>query len=179
MPSFFSQIGISKRKNNPYLNPHHPGRTPIPSKPTTRPTYPTHPTHSTSSLPLRPASPREAPDLLAEARQVANRDPITGRIMHQPGALNQTASETNLQANTRLNRALNAVERLGSCQERSAYMNRASQTKQTTGSRYELFAQEERHRREGELKLIKARGGVEYYAPERSVSEFYTGGVRD
>jgi hypothetical protein len=47
------------------------------------------------------------------------------------------------------------------------------------GSRYELFAREERSRRGEEIRLVKARGGLEYYAPERSVSEFYAGGVRD
>ncbi|KAH7088945.1 hypothetical protein FB567DRAFT_522667 [Paraphoma chrysanthemicola] len=174
MPSFFSKLGISsKRKNNPYLNPHHPGHAPLPqpiSKPTSR---------SQPSLPLRPASPREAHDLLAEARQVANRDPVTGRRLPQPTVLHQTASETNVHANARVNGALNAMERLGPSQERSAYLNRAMQSTQTTGSRYELFAQEERRRRDEEIRLIRARGGLEYYAPERSVSEFYAGGVRD
>ncbi|KAH7068969.1 hypothetical protein BKA63DRAFT_421952 [Paraphoma chrysanthemicola] len=159
MPSFFSKLGISsKRKNNPYLNPHHPGHRPLPQP------IPKSTSRSQPSLPLRPASPREAHDLLAEARQVANRDPVTGRPLPQPTVLHQTASETN---------------RLGPSQERSAYLNRAMQSTQTMGSRYELFAQEERRRRDEEIRLIRARGGVEYYAPERSVSEFYAGGVRD
>lgn len=56
---------------------------------------------------------------------------------------------------------------------------RAGQIAQTTGSRYDLVASEERRMREEAERIIKTRGGLEFYAPERRMEEFYSGGVRD
>lgn len=183
MPSFLSKLKLSSsnKANNPYTNPYHPSHQPISQRSKSQPNLP---------LP-RPASPRETHDFLAEARQTANRDPITGRLLPQQrptaiGIPNQTASESNLDANARVNGALNAIERLGPSAERSAYLNRASRTPQTTGRRYDLVAgmgrrkrEEEARKREEEERVRIARGGTEYYAPERHYSEFYAGPVRD
>lgn len=64
-------------------------------------------------------------------------------------------------------------------EERTAYQNRAGASKQTTGSKYDLFVQESLAKRNEEARVRAARGGVEYYAPERRIEEFYSGGVRD
>jgi hypothetical protein len=68
---------------------------------------------------------------------------------------------------------------LGVSAEQSAYLARANQTKQTTGMRYEMFASEERRKREEEERIRRARGGVEFYAPERRIEEFYAGAGRN
>lgn len=91
----------------------------------------------------------------------------------------QAASETNFNDNARLNRAMNAVERLGPSVERSAYLNRASQTSVVSGSRYDLLSAEEKRKREEKERMGRVVGGVEFYAPERRVEEFYAWGVRD
>jgi hypothetical protein len=58
-------------------------------------------------------------------------------------------------------------------------LKRSSQAVQTTGKRYDLFSSEEKKRIEREEQIRIARGGVEFYAPERRVAEFYADGVRD
>jgi hypothetical protein len=47
------------------------------------------------------------------------------------------------------------------------------------GTKYDLFAAEMVRRRDEEVRIRLARGGVEYYAPERVVREFYGGGVSE
>jgi hypothetical protein len=42
-----------------------------------------------------------------------------------------------------------------------------------------LFSREERERFEREEKVRIARGGTEYYAPERRIEEYFAEGVRD
>jgi hypothetical protein len=42
-----------------------------------------------------------------------------------------------------------------------------------------LFSREEREKLEREEKIRIARGGTEFYAPERRVGEFYAEGVRE
>ncbi|KAF2829395.1 hypothetical protein CC86DRAFT_368413 [Ophiobolus disseminans] len=170
MPSLFKP---NSKRNNPYSNPNHPSHTALPPK-VINPHSASQPNVATQSATLPPSN-----NLLAEARQLANRDPITGRLLPRPSMPTDTASETNLLANARLHRAMNAVDRLGPSAERSAYLGRASQTALVCGKRYDLVSAEQRKKREEEEKLKKVMGGVEFYAPERKVGEFYGGGVED
>lgn len=172
MPSLFSKLtsgtpSKSKSKHtNPYSNPHHPSHAPIPGKPT---------------QPLRSASPdMSTHDLLAEARLSANRDPITGKRLPQPvmpplHSSNQRQTTAQPRAQATSSPTLNP----SSGEDPTAYTFRASQTPQTMGSRYDLFSAEERRRMEVEEKIRIARGGQEFYAPERRLEEFYAKGVRD
>jgi hypothetical protein len=156
MPSILSKLtGSSKRKNNPYSNPHHPSHAPIPTNPTTSPP--------------RTVSPRTSHDYLAEARQVVNRDPITGRLAPAPAILQNLAAPSQ-QPPAEPSRA-NA--------ELSAYLNLASKTVPKTGTRYDLFSRKEREKSEREEKMRIAKGGTEFYAPERRVEGFYAEGVRE
>jgi hypothetical protein len=85
MPSFFKKIILGKKHSNPYLNQYHPDHksTCTPGQAKNSPTYPQPPKHS-PTYPLRPVSPTVSSNLLAEARQAAGRDPVTGRpTQHQ------------------------------------------------------------------------------------------------
>lgn len=155
MPSFFSKITGSSKRNNPYANPQHPCRAPLPSE---------------ASAPQPSASPRGSIDYLAEARLAVNRDPVTGRRIPQ--------SQPNLPQSSRQAQAQSSATERGAV-EQTAYQSRASQIPPNMGTRYDLFTKEERQRMEREEKIRIARGGQEYYAPERRIGEFYAGGVRD
>ncbi|KAH7395035.1 hypothetical protein DE146DRAFT_68153 [Phaeosphaeria sp. MPI-PUGE-AT-0046c] len=159
MPSFFSKLTGSSKRKNPYANSHHPSRAPLPQKAIT---------DSQPGDSLRPASPRGSVDYLAEARLAINRNPVTGKALSQPN-MPQSSRKAPTQSS--------ATER--GAVEPSAYVSRASQSPQTMGTRYDLFTTEERKRMEREEKIRIARGGQEYYAPERRIGEFYAGGVRD
>lgn len=163
MPSFFSKItGLSKHKN-PYANPQHPCRAPLSQKAVG---------DSQSSTPQPSASPRGSIDYLAEARMAINRDPVTGKRMSQPQPdLHQSSRQPQAQPQT------SAAGQ--SAADPTAYQSRASQIPPNMGTRYDLFSGEERARMEREEKIRIARGGKEYYAPERRIGEFYAGGVRD
>jgi len=150
MPSLFSKFtgGSSRSKSkNPYSNPHHPSHAPLPKQP------------AAPSQPLPTASPRGSRDYLAEARELANRDPVTGQRLPQPN-MPRPAQQSSPSTDT------------------SAYQNRAGQTAQTTGSRCDLFSSQERERLEREEAIRVARGRAEFYAPERRVEEFYSEPVR-
>lgn len=149
MPSLFGLLG---KKSNPYLNAHHPGHNALPQ--------------STSKA---SPEPRYSRTLLEEAREVAGRHPITGRRLHGSTS-NQSSS-----GNSTSPAALKQVEE----EQRTAFQSRAVQSKQTTGQRYELSVQEMVKKRDEESRARAARGGLEYYAPERRLEEFYVGGVRD
>ena len=168
MPSLFSKLITPTKHNNPYSNPHHPSHAPLPPVQTT-PHSTTQADIARQSATLHP----QAPNMLAEARQLANRNPITGRLL--PSA--QSASDTDFASNARLEKAMTAIERLGPSKERSAYLNRASQTRVSSGNRYDLRAAEEVRKREEEERMRRAMAGVEFYAPERRVEEFYAGGL--
>lgn len=159
MPFFFSKFTSSSKRNNPYANPHHPSRVPVPQNGASG---------SQPSEPIRPASPRGSIDYLAEARMAVNRDPVTGKVLSQP----------NIPPSSMQPQGHSSAAGSGTA-ERSAYASRASQSPQTMGTRYDLFTMEERKRMEREEKIRIARGGQEYYAPERRIGEFYAGGVRD
>ncbi|CAO2654757.1 Nn.00g114900.m01.CDS01 [Neocucurbitaria sp. VM-36] len=172
MPSFFAKLSGSSKKSNPYLNPHHPGHNPNPKATSTSTTASSAQNpQSRNALRPRQASPRGSSDFLAEARQLAGRDPVTGR--RRPDVGGRTASERSFSSERNSLAELRQVEE----EERTAYQSRAAASKQTTGSRYELFVQESRKRREAEDRIRAARGGLEYYAPERQLEEFYSGGV--
>lgn len=167
MPSFLDKLRSSK-KDNPYLNPYHPGHQTHPNLRTTNPTSSTNP-QSGSVNPnnqQRPASTLGSSDLLAQARREAGRDPVTGQRV--PPNLARSATErTSLED-------LRQVEQ----EERTAYQNRARLSKITMGSRYDLFAAQMRQKQEDEARIRAARGGLEYYAPERRFEEFYAERVR-
>ena len=173
MPSLFAKIGLSS-KPNPYMNPHHPGHNSArkkvaqPGKTGTHPATNAHP--SSVSLPLpRQASPRGSSDFLAEARNSAGRNPVTGRRAGGPSQRNNTLSRVSLADELR------QVE----AEERTMYQNRSLAQIRTMGSKYELYAQAMVKQREEEMRIRAARGGVEYYAPERTLSEFYSAPLND
>jgi hypothetical protein len=167
MPSFLSKFSSSSKRNNPYLNVHHPGYASLPQNSNTQLYTTSKPISTFQSVP-----PVNSRNLLAEARQVAHRDPITGRPLPYP-IIPPTASETVFESSARSN---GFIEKPGVDAEKGA---RAGQIVQTTGSRYDLVASEERRMREEAERIIKTRGGLEFYAPERRMEEFYSGGVRD
>ncbi|KAF1945218.1 hypothetical protein EJ02DRAFT_419747 [Clathrospora elynae] len=162
MSSFLDKL---RGKSNPYKNTHHLGHNPNPAL--TSKNAPENPASFTQKLlPRRPASP---PDLLAEARQLAGRDPVTGK--RHAYMIAQTASERQQHL---------AEVRQSATDERTAYRDRAAKTQQTPGQRYDLFVQEMVAKRDGDAVALRAvRGGAEYYAPERRVEEFYAERVRD
>lgn len=172
MPSLLSKLTSGtpskskSKRTNPYSNPHHPSHAPIPGKPT---------------QPLRSASPDMSTyDLLAEARLSANRDPITGKRLPQPVMPLPRSQNTNQpRAQVSPIATPNPASSSNPREEPTAYTFRSSQTPQTMGSRYDLFSAEERRRMEVEEKIRIARGGQEFYAPERRVEEFYAEGVND
>jgi hypothetical protein len=169
MPSLFARFtGAGSKKNNPYINAYHPSHAPIPKQPTT-----------TTSQPLPTVSPRGSHDFLAEARSLANRDPITGRPLPEPIAPVPTARQSSMpkmlqskKSRKKLGQQKSEGGRATANEEMSAYLNRASQTKQATGKRYDLFSAAERERIEREEAIRIQRAG-EFYAPERRVEEFY------
>jgi hypothetical protein len=120
-------------------------------------------------IPLRPASPREASNLLAEARQVAGRNPVTGR--RPAGATGPAMSETRGPVAEISRQTVAAPSQ--AADPKIAYIERAKQNGQRPYESYEAFVQD----------MIAKRSGnaveSEYYAPERTVEEFYAGGVRD
>lgn len=178
MPSFF------KRKPNPYSNPHHPSHNPIPknlSANTTTASTAAPRAQSQPFIPPRPASPRGSSDFLAEARRLAGRDPVTGRVRPSETAMepNQSSNSPPNQNQTRGiagGRSANTTRPTANT-EMSAFLNRSSQSPQNTGNRYDLFSRECQAQQEYDERVRAARGGVEYYAPERQVSEFYSGPV--
>jgi hypothetical protein len=162
MPSIFSKISGSSKRNNPYANPHHPSRTPLPQK------------HITDPMPIiqkQTDYSANSDNLLAEARQVVNRHPITGQLLPGP-TIPSKANAANNQPTVQSNVSPNATEP-------SAYASRASRTVQTMGSKYELFSNEERRRIAREERIRIARGGGEFYAPERKLDEYYNSRVDD
>lgn len=142
---------------------------------TTPPHAQTQPT-----LPPRPASPRGSSDFLAEARHLAGRDPVTGRARSAATSTERGESSNRPQGQGQAagQGVSGSTSRPTANDELSAYLNRSSQTTQRTGNRYDLISRECQMQRENDERIRAARGGVEYYAPERQVSEFYSGPVQ-
>jgi len=107
-------------------------------------------------------------DLLAEAREAAGRNPVTGRP--QPVVIGKKAKKQKLS----LEQQQQAAE-----EQKAAFLAWAARHPQEGGrpyESYEAFVQEMVAKRTGN---VEQRTGAGYYAPERSVEEYYSGGVRD
>ena len=107
-------------------------------------------------------------DLLAEAREAAGRNPVTGRP--QPVVTGKKAKTQKLS----LEQQQQAAE-----EQKAAFLAWAARHPQEGGrpyESYEAFVQEMVAKRTGS---VEQRTGAGYYAPERSVGEYYSGGVRD
>ena len=116
------------------------------------------------------SQPSAAPDtdLLAEARQAAGRDPVTGR-RHT-----ELADQTSVQPQT-----LSHSPRQTTAEQKAAYLAWAAQRPQERGrpyGSYEEFVQEMTEKRDGRREAGGALSS--YYAPERRVEEYYSEGVR-
>ncbi|KAF2855863.1 hypothetical protein T440DRAFT_464217 [Plenodomus tracheiphilus IPT5] len=176
MPSIFSKFG---KKSNPYMDTQRFDVEPIPqvtsTQTTTASTTPSHPIKH-----LRPVSPQGAPDLLADARLVAGRDPVTGRRRPDLGSL--TASD-------RAATEREFTEHLKELEERKriAYQSHAT-VKNSLGERFDRFVKNIPAKRYTVAKAAAARqateprepvgNGLEYYAPTRTINEYYAGGIR-
>ncbi|KAF2121472.1 hypothetical protein BDV96DRAFT_214018 [Lophiotrema nucula] len=152
----------SKSKKNPYTNPNHPNHNPqaAPITWTENSAFRSHsqPPATPSTQRGRPASPRGSYDFLAEAREAVGRDRVTGR-RHVQG-----------QSATSLNAGLEEAEE-EERESRTAYQERNHGVRQRSGTRYDLFVQEMKERKEGGMR--EPTGG--YYAPPpvRPIGEFY------
>lgn len=135
-------------KKNPYSSPHHPNHNPISAPSGSASTFKARPRPT-----ALPASPRGSFDFLAEAREAVGRDRVTGRrVVH-------------------VEQRERAVEDDGTEErERSAFVTTNLNARPRSGTRYDLFVQEMKDRREG-----GARDPVEgYYAPApKQATEYY------
>ena len=132
-----------------------------------------HPTQSNITLPNNTANqPRNAVpqhDLLAEAREAAGLDPVTGRrrthVAHQMLSQQQPAPYGASQT---------------PAEQKAAYLAWAAQRPQERGrpyGSYEEFVREMIEKRDGRRD---AAGGLSsYYAPERRVEEYYSQALRN
>lgn len=165
MPSFSDFFG--RKKANPYTNQFHPGHNALPKS-------------TPKNAPLANANNR---DLLAEAREAAGRDPTTGQ--RRPDTHWYLPSERDdhghlpSQRTSSTQSASLADLRQVEEEERTCFQSRAAKYKPTTGQRYDLYVQESLAKRDAESRARAARGGHEYYAPERSLEEFYSRGEQN
>ncbi|KAL6710232.1 hypothetical protein ACN47E_009178 [Coniothyrium glycines] len=157
MPSLHGLLG---RKPNPYLNAHHSSH-----RATTK--------DSTIDHTASNAQAQNASSLLAQARELAGRDPVTGRLRSDAQSSRTSERWSSAQSTTL------AGPRHIEQEERTCYQSRAAHSKQTTGHKYDLFVQESLAKRDAENRVRAARGGHEYYAPERRLEEYYSRGVQD
>jgi hypothetical protein len=121
-------------------------------------------THHASNLFMSVNTPTSS-DLLAEARQAAGRDPVTGRRQPSQSAKKQQPS---------LEQQQQVME-----EQKAAFLAWAAKNPQAAGrpyESYEAFVQEMVAKRTGN---VEPRGETEYYAPERSVEEYYSERGRD
>ncbi|KAF2473934.1 uncharacterized protein BDR25DRAFT_162768, partial [Lindgomyces ingoldianus] len=108
---------------NPYLDPSNPNYNP------TQPPPPTTPSRAFNRTIL--ASPRGSSDFLAEARETVGRDRVTGkRIVSANGGKDRDRG------------------RGRGTEERSAYADHSSNIRIRSGTKYDLFVQEMKERRE-------------------------------
>lgn len=159
MPSLFSKLkGSSSKKNNPYLDPCHPVLSPTNKATTANTTTSNFTGLSNAQLPISPqeASLRGSTDLLAEARIAVGRDPVTGRKI-EPQRPARPVYQAGPSTNTQTKQILDMIQK----RELPPYEQEY------------LAAMQEQER------IRKAGGSTEYYAPERQVSEYYAGPVRD
>ncbi|KAG9194557.1 hypothetical protein G6011_04592 [Alternaria panax] len=120
-------------------------------------------THNVNNIPLATDT-RTSDDLLAEARQAAGRDPVTGR--RTPGATSKKAKKQQLSLEQ---------EQQAAAEQKVAFLAWAAKHPQAAGrpyESYEAFVQDMVAMRTGN---VAPSGGTEYYAPERTVEEYYSG----
>jgi hypothetical protein len=139
-----SPINKLRGKSNPYQKPRHANNIPD------------------------PADTPNSNDLLAEARQAAGRDPVTGRRTPKTSSKKANKQQLPLEQQQRA-----AIE------QKAAFLAWAAKHPQAAGrpyESYEAFVQEMVAKRTGN---VEPRGAMGYYAPERRVEEYYSRGVRD
>lgn len=167
MPSLSSLFG---KKSNPYTSAYHPGHNPLPK-------------NTSARLPSSELQDQTNRNLLAEAREAVGRDPVTGQ--RRPEGYGYLPSEGNNPGHHPDQQTLSdggvslSILRQIEEEERTCYQSRAAKGKQVTGSKYDLLVKEALARRDAESRVRATRGGHEYYAPERAIKEFYSGGAQD
>ncbi|KAI4942909.1 hypothetical protein J4E86_009856 [Alternaria arbusti] len=153
--ALLSPINKLRGKSNPYQKKHTAPKTPAPNS-------------EFLAEARQAASQPTSADLLAEAREAAGRNPVTGRP--QPVVTGKKAKKQKLS----LEQQQQAAE-----EQKAAFLAWAARHPQEGGrpyESYEAFVQEMVAKRTGN---VEQRTGEGYYAPERSVGEYYSGGVRD
>lgn len=108
-------------------------------------------------------------DLLAEAREAAGLDPLTGR--RRTHVAHQTLSQQ---------QPISYGSRQTPAEQKAAYLAWAAQRPQERGQpygSYEEFVREMIEKRDGRRE--PAGGFSSYYAPERRVEEYYSQALRD
>ncbi|KAI4628377.1 hypothetical protein J4E80_002515 [Alternaria sp. BMP 0032] len=167
MAALLSPINKLRGKSNPYQKKYTAPKTPAPNSECLAEARQAAGRDPVTGSQQRTNEPTSA-DLLAEAREAAGRNPVTGRP--QPVV---TGKKTKKQKMS-LEQQQQAAE-----EQKAAFLAWAARHPQEGGrpyESYEAFVQEMVAKRTGSLEQ---RTGAGYYAPERSVGEYYSGGVRD
>jgi len=165
--ALLSPINKLRGKSNPYQKKYTAPKTPAPNRQflaEARQAAGRDPVTGSQQRANEPTS----TDLLAEAREAAGRNPVTGRP--QPVATGKKAKKQKLS----LEQQQQAAE-----EQKAAFLAWAARHPQEGGrpyESYEAFVQEMVAKRTGN---VEQRTGAGYYAPERSVGEYYSGRVRD
>ncbi|CAN9156275.1 unnamed protein product [Alternaria alternata] len=119
----------------------------------------------------RTSHPSDTPtsdDLLAEARQAAGRDPVTGQ--RTPGPASKKAKKQKMS----LEQEQQAAE-----EQKAAFLAWAAKHPQAAGrpyESYEAFVREMVAKRTGN---VAPSGRTEYYAPQQTVEEYYSTGLSE
>lgn len=175
MPSFLKKLLLGKDLSNPYVNQYHVGHHVTPESTQNVPANAAqamdpHPTSLTLStrIPPRPVS----PTYLEEARRLAGRNPVTGRAL----SVEQVAGQ--LERNGQVTQGTHS----GWGQQQPS-TDRVQQQR-TVGrdvqqGRHDVMVRDERRRRLEEesaaAERLRQREVGGYFAPERSVREYYSG----
>lgn len=147
--SFFNKL---RGKSNPYEKAYRTQ------------SYIAPPSHTNLSQP----STRPDPDFVAEARQAAGRNPVTGR--RHAEATSQASLQQKLPPQSSGQTA---------SEQKAAYLAWAAQRPQERGKpygSYEEFVREMIEKRDGRREC--GSGSSSYYAPERRMEEYYAERVR-
>jgi len=165
--ALLSPINKLRGKSNPYQKKYTAPKTPTPNTEFLAEARQAAGRDPVTGNQQRANEPTSA-DLLAEAREAAGRNPVTGRP--QPVVNSKKAKKQKLS----LEQQQQAAE-----EQKAAFLAWAARHPQEGGrpyESYEAFVQEMVAKRTGN---VEQRTGAGYYAPERSVGEYYSGGVRD
>ncbi|KAF1927931.1 uncharacterized protein M421DRAFT_92779 [Didymella exigua CBS 183.55] len=204
MPSFLKKLLLGKDLSNPYINQYHPGHraTPQPIQHVANSAaqaIKSHPTglNLSTRIPPCPVSRPVSPTYLEEARRIAGRDPITGHALspeqypaYDPASA-QTASQSacgRQQPYTNEQMRYNPYVTSGhaavggdwsSVVQERAEQDRRTATTDVQRERHDVAVAEERMRRAKEERVQadvwRERDVGGYFAPERSVREYYGG----